>query len=88
RWFVVCVNSLGSCKGSTGPASLNPASGEPYRLDFPEMSIEDGARATIEVVHALGIERLACVVGNSMGGMTALAVLMLHPGIARSHVNI
>ncbi|HGM5047032.1 TPA: homoserine O-acetyltransferase [Stenotrophomonas maltophilia] len=88
RWFVICVNSLGSCKGSTGPASLNPASGEPYRLDFPELSIEDGARAAIEVVRALGIEQLACVVGNSMGGMTALAVLMLHPGIARSHVNI
>ncbi|KAG1173220.1 hypothetical protein G6F35_016779 [Rhizopus arrhizus] len=73
RWFVVCVNSLGSCKGSTGPASLNPATGEPYRLDFPELSIEDGARAAIEVVRALGITQLACVVGNSMGGMTALA---------------
>ena len=57
RWFVVCVNSLGSCKGSTGPASINPASGEPYRLDFPELSIEDGARAAIEVVRALGIAR-------------------------------
>ncbi|MCR1003306.1 MAG: alpha/beta fold hydrolase, partial [Stenotrophomonas maltophilia] len=61
RWFVVCVNSLGSCKGSTGPASLNPATGQPYRLDFPELSIEDGARAAIEVVRALGIEQLACV---------------------------
>ena len=41
RWFVICVNSLGSCKGSTGPASLDPASGRPYRLDFPDVSIED-----------------------------------------------
>jgi len=88
RWFVVCVNSLGSCKGSTGPASIDPATGAPYRLSFPELSVEDGARAAVDVVHALGIERLACVVGNSMGGMTALALLLLHPGIARSHVNI
>ncbi|PKM01461.1 MAG: homoserine O-acetyltransferase, partial [Gammaproteobacteria bacterium HGW-Gammaproteobacteria-7] len=41
RWFVVCVNSLGSCKGSTGPASIDPATGEAYRLDFPDLSIED-----------------------------------------------
>lgn len=45
RWFVVCVNSLGSCKGSTGPASINPATGELYRLEFPELSVEDGADA-------------------------------------------
>ena len=82
RWFVVCVNSLGSCKGSTGPASINPATGETYRLDFPELSIEDGADAAVAVVHGLGIERLACVVGNSMGGMTALALLQRHPGLA------
>ena len=88
RWFVVCVNSLGSCKGSTGPASINPATGDTYRLDFPELSIEDGADAAAVVVRGLGIERLACVVGNSMGGMTALALLQRHPGIARSHINI
>ncbi|RZA15222.1 MAG: alpha/beta fold hydrolase, partial [Lysobacteraceae bacterium] len=88
RWFVVCVNALGSCKGSTGPASIDPASGEPYRLDFPELSVEDGAEAAAVVVRRLGIERLACVVGNSMGGMVALALLALHPGIARAHVNI
>ena len=87
-WFVVCVNSLGSCKGSTGPASINPATGELYRLEFPELSVEDGADAAAYVVRALGIERLACVIGNSMGGMTALALLQRHPGIARSHVNI
>src|SRR5690606_39173593 len=74
RWFVVCVNSLGSCKGSTGPASVDPATGEPYRLTFPELSVEDIADAAAHVVRALGIERLACVIGNSMGGMTALAL--------------
>lgn len=88
RWFVVCVNSLGSCKGSTGAASINPATGEPYRLDFPDLSIEDGARAAQHVVRSLGIERLACVIGNSMGGMSALAYLLLHPGCARSHINV
>ena len=88
RWFVVCVNSLGSCKGSTGPASIDPATGTPYRLRFPDVSIEDIADAAAHVVRALGIERLACVIGNSMGGMTALALLSRHPGIARTHVNI
>jgi len=88
RWFVICVNSLGSCKGSTGPASINPATGEPYRLDFPPLSVEDGASAAFELVRALGIERLAAVVGCSMGGMTALAYLALHPNAARGHINV
>ena len=88
RWFVICVNSLGSCKGSTGPASVNPDTGAPYRLDFPQLSIEDGANAAAHVVRELGIDQLACVIGNSMGGMAALALLVRHPGIARSHVNI
>jgi homoserine O-acetyltransferase len=88
RWFVVCVNSLGSCKGSTGPASINPDTGSLYRLDFPELSIEDGANAAFEVVRGLGIAQLACIIGNSMGGMTALAFLLLHPGVARTHINI
>ncbi len=85
---MVCVNSLGSCKGSTGPASINPDTGALYRLDFPELSVEDGANAAFHVVRALGIEQLACIIGNSMGGMTALAYLLLHPGAARTHINI
>lgn len=88
RWFVVCVNSLGSCKGSTGPASINPDTGDIYRLDFPDLSIEDGAEAATHVVRMMGIEQLACLIGNSMGGMTALAMLVCHPGIARSHINV
>ncbi len=88
RWHVVCVNALGSCKGSTGPASLDPATGAAYRLAFPELSLEDVADAAAHVVRALGIARLASVIGNSMGGMTALSLLARHPGIARSHVNI
>lgn len=88
RWFVICVNTLGSCKGSTGAASIDPATGEAYRLDFPELTLEDAANAAHELVRGLGIERLACLLGNSMGGMTALAYLALHPGSARGHISI
>ncbi|MBD8879459.1 homoserine O-acetyltransferase [Rhodanobacter sp. 7MK24] len=88
RWFVICVNSLGSDKGSTCPASINPATGEAYRLDFPELSLEDVANAAHEVVRMLGIERLACLVGCSMGGMAALAYMLLHPGTVRAHVSV
>lgn len=88
RWFVICVNSLGSCKGSTGPASHNPDTGSVYRLDFPALSVEDGANAAMALVRGLRIERLACVIGNSMGGMTALALLHANPGCARAHINI
>ncbi len=73
RWFVVCVNSLGSCRGSTGPASPRPGTGEPYRLDFPELSLEDVALSAHAVIAELGIERLRCLIGPSMGGMSALA---------------
>lgn len=88
RWFVICINTLGSCKGSSGPASVDPATGEPWRLDFPELSVEDCADAAAHALKALGIGRLACLVGNSMGGMVALAFLARHPGIARAHLNI
>ncbi len=88
RWFVICVNSLGSCKGSTGPASIDPDTGQAYRLSFPELSVEDGADAAAHVVRSFGIERLACVIGNSMGGMVALAVIQRHPGITHGHINI
>jgi homoserine O-acetyltransferase len=88
QWFVICVNSLGSCKGSTGPASIDPSTGQPYRLTFPELSIEDVAETAFDVVRGLEIEQLACVIGNSMGGMTALALLLLHPDIARTHINV
>lgn len=88
HWFVVCVNSLGSCKGSTGPASLNPETGQPYRLEFPALTIEDIADAAAFAVQSLNIERLACVIGASMGGMSALALVAQHPGLARNHIGI
>jgi homoserine O-acetyltransferase len=88
RWYVICLNSLGSCKGSTGPASIDPDTGDPYRLAFPDLAIEDVADAAAHTVRVLGVERLACVIGASMGGMTALALLARHPELARSHVSI
>ena len=88
RWFVICVNTLGSCKGSSGPASINPATGDTYRLEFPELSLEDAGNAGYALVHGLGIERLAALVGCSMGGMAALGCLAHHPGFARAHVSV
>ena len=88
RWFVICVNSLGSCKGSTGPASIDPRTGKLYRLDFPDLTLEDVANAAFALVRGLGIERLACLIGNSMGGMSALGYLMQHRGTVRSHISI
>lgn len=88
KYFVICVNSLGSCFGSTGPSSINPETGEPYRLGFPVLTVEDIAHAGHEVVKSLGLTHLHAVVGASMGGMTCLAYSMLYPDMAESLVSI
>lgn len=88
RFFVICVNSLGSCWGSTGPASLDPATGRSYRMTFPVLTIEDIATAAHAAVSALGIERLKAIVGPSLGGMTALAYAILFPDAAENLVTI
>src|SRR6202521_3117209 len=88
RYFVVCVNSLGSCFGSTGPASINPATGERYRLEFPEVAVEDIARAGYEAMRALGIEHLNAVVGASLGGMSVVAFATQFPHAADRLISI
>lgn len=88
KYFVICVNSLGSCFGSTGPAAINPDTGEPYRLTFPVLTIEDVAHAGHQVVQGLGLERLHAVVGASMGGMTSLVYSVLYPAVAEGLVSI
>lgn len=88
RFFIICVNSLGSCFGSTGPASINPASGKPWRLDFPMLSVEDIARAAHGLLPALGIEQLQAVVGPSLGGMSALAFALQFPSATVRLVSI
>ena len=79
RFHVICFNSLGSCFGSTGPASVDPRSGSPYETDFPELSVEDIAVAGHAALQALGIDHVRTVVGPSLGGMTALAFAILFP---------
>ncbi len=88
RWYVICVNSLGSDKGSTGPSSPDPATGRPYRLDFPELSLEDVASAAHSLVTALGIARLACLIGCSMGGMSALAYMLQYADAVDAHISV
>lgn len=79
HFFVICVNSLGSCFGSTGPASIDPLTGEHYRLRFPILTLEDVAAAGHAVVEHMGIEVLYTVMGASMGGMSALAYCVKYP---------
>ena len=88
RYFVVCVNSLGSCFGSTGPASPDPSNGRPYGPGFPELSMEDVGAGAKAVLDWLGIESLDTVIGPSMGGMSALAFLVMNPGISRRVVLV
>jgi homoserine O-acetyltransferase len=73
RYFVICTNVLGGCSGTTGPGSIDPATGRPWGLRFPLVTIEDMVQVQARLLDALGIERLLAVVGGSMGGMQALA---------------
>ncbi|MCK6370033.1 MAG: homoserine O-acetyltransferase [Gammaproteobacteria bacterium] len=88
RYFVICVNSLGSCFGSTGPASPDPETGEPYRLGFPVLTLEDVATGGAKLLDHLGIERLHTLVGPSMGGMTSLGFAVMYAGRARNMLLI
>ena len=72
RFFVICSNVVGGCSGTTGPSSTDPATGEPYGLKFPMVTLADMVRAQAMLVEALGVEKLFAVVGGSMGGMQAL----------------
>jgi len=72
RYFVVCANVLGGCFGSTGPASVNPASGRPYGVDFPVIHVEDMVKTQKAILDHLGVERAFTVIGSSLGGMLAL----------------
>ena len=88
KYFVICINSLGSCFGSTGPASIDPETGQIYGLSFPVLTIEDIASAGHEVVKSFELQKLHAVVGASMGGMTAIAYSMLFPDVADALVSI
>ena len=79
KYFVVCSNVIGGCRGSTGPTSINPATGKPYGLDFPIITIGDMVQAQTYLVEHLGIQKLLCVAGGSMGGMQVLEWMTRYP---------
>lgn len=79
RFFVIGVNNLGSCFGSTGPMHVNPATGKPYGAAFPVVTVEDWVHAQARLADRLGIEQFAGVMGGSLGGMQAMAWSLLYP---------
>jgi homoserine O-acetyltransferase len=79
RFFVICANVVGGCMGTTGPASTNPATGRPYALEFPVVTVRDMVRAQAALIDRLGIESLFCVAGGSMGGMQVLQWAASYP---------
>jgi len=88
KYHLVCVNSIGSCKGSTGPASIDPRTGESYDKDFPDITVWDIAEFTARAMEQIDITDIHCVVGPSMGGMTALAWIACRPGRTKHMLNI
>jgi len=88
RHFIICANVLGSCLGSSGPASLDPATGAPWAMRFPVITIADMVRAQAMLLDHLGVERLAGVIGGSMGGMQALVWPTLFPERVRTAIVI
>lgn len=79
RFFVIGVNNLGSCFGSTGPMSIDPTTGAPYGASFPVITVEDWVNAQARVADVFGIERFAAVMGGSLGGMQAIAWSLMYP---------
>jgi len=88
KYFIICSNILGGCKGSTGPSSINPKTGKPYALDFPIITIGDIVNAQKYLIEFLGIEKLLSVVGGSVGGMQALSWLVKYPERIHSVIPI
>lgn len=88
KYFVICSNVIGGCKGSTGPSSINPATGQPYALSFPMVTIHDMVNAQRELIDHLGIDQLLCAVGGSMGGMQVLQWVVSYPERIRLAIPI
>jgi homoserine O-acetyltransferase len=88
RWFVIGVNNIGSCFGSTGPTHTNPATGLPWGADFPVVTVEDWVDAQARLLDVLGIQRLAAVMGGSLGGMQTLSWTLQYPDRVRHAVVV
>ncbi len=88
KFFVIGVNNLGSCFGSTGPMQINPDGGEIYGANFPVVTVEDWVHAQARLLDALGIDVLAAVMGGSLGGMQALSWTLQYPGRVRHAVVV
>jgi len=88
RFFVVSLNNLGGCNGSTGPSSINPATGKPYGADFPVLTVEDWVHSQARLADRLGIQQWAAVIGGSLGGMQALQWTITYPDRVRHCLDI
>lgn len=88
KYCVICSNVIGGCKGSTGPSSIDPATGKPYGMRFPIVTIPDMVNAQKALIDHLGIRRLMCVVGGSMGGMQVLQWTVAYPDMVRLAIPI
>lgn len=88
KYFMICSNIIGGCKGSTGPSSINPETGKPYSMTFPVVTVKDMVNAQKVLLDHLGIEKLLCVIGGSMGGMQVLQWAVSYPEMVRLVIPI